>query len=89
MPAISMFYGILIAILYRDNAQHKLSHIHARYQGYKASLSIDDGTLLDGELPPKQLRMVQVWMDIHREELLADWELAVNGEEPFKIDPLR
>jgi hypothetical protein len=89
VPAISMFYGILIAILYRDNAQHKLSHIHARYQGHKASLSIDDGTLLDGELPPKQLRMVQVWMDIHREELLADWELAVNGEEPFKIDPLR
>ena len=89
MPTISMFYGILIIMLYRDNAQHKLSHIHARYQGFKASLSIDDGVLLDGELPPRQLRMVQVWMDIHREELLADWELAVNGDEPFKIDPLK
>jgi hypothetical protein len=89
MPAISMFYGILITIFFRDNAQHKLPHIHARYQGYKASLSINDGAVLDGELPPKQLRMVIVWMDIHREELLADWELAVNGDEPFKIDPLK
>ena len=24
-------YGILVIMLYRDNAQHKLSHIHARY----------------------------------------------------------
>jgi len=84
-----MFYGILIAIIYRDNAQHNLPHIHARYQGYKASIAIDDGMLLDGELPPKQLRMVQVWMDIHHDELKADWDLAVNGDEPFKIDPLK
>ena len=66
-----------------------LPHIHARYQGFKASLAIEDGAVLDGELPARQRRMVQVWMDIHHEELLADWELAVNGEEPFKIDPLR
>jgi len=34
-------------------------------------------------------RMVQVWVDIHKEELLANWELAVSGEEPFRIDPLK
>ena len=89
MPTISMFYGILILIFYRDKAQHNLPHIHARYQGFKASLAIEDGSVLDGELPARQRRMVQVWMDIHREELLADWELAVSGEEPFRIDPLK
>lgn len=55
----------------------------------KTSLAIDDAALLAGELPPKQLRMVQVWVDLHREELLADWELAKEGVEPFRIDPLK
>ncbi len=25
--------------------------------------------------------MVQAWIEIHREDLLADWELAVNGQD--------
>ena len=45
--------------------------------------------LLAGELPPRQMRMVQVWVDLHREELLADWELAKEGVEPFRIEPLK
>jgi len=89
MPTISMFYGILITLFFRDNAQHKMPHIHARYQDFKASLALDDARVLAGDLPPKQLRMVQVWIDIHRDELLADWELAVAGEDPYKIAPLQ
>jgi hypothetical protein len=89
MPTISMFYGILISIFFKDNEQHNLPHVHARYQGMKASISIGDGLVLGGELPLKQLRMVQVWIDIHREELMADWDLAVNGDEPFRIAPLQ
>lgn len=89
MPTISMFFGILISIFYEDNQQHHMPHIHARYQGKKASIAIDDGRLLAGDLPPRQLRMVQVWMDIHRDELMADWELAVAGDEPFRIAPLQ
>ena len=84
-----MFYGILISIFFGDNERHNLPHIHARYQEHKASISIADGTVLAGELPPRQLRMVQVWVDIHREELMADWELALNGDEPFRIMPLQ
>jgi len=66
-----------------------LPHIHARYQGSHASIAIEDGTLLAGELPSMQLRMVQVWVDLHREELLANWEIAKEGGEPFRIEPLR
>ncbi len=66
-----------------------IPHIHARYQGKKVSIALDDGRLLAGDFPPRQLRMVQVWVDIHRDELLADWELAVAGEEPFRIAPLQ
>ncbi len=89
MPTISMFYGILVLMFFRDNRRHNLPHIHVRYQGEEAVLNIDDGSVIDGNLPRKQLRMVQAWIEIHKEELLVDWELAVNGEEPFRIAPLQ
>ncbi|WP_417912624.1 DUF4160 domain-containing protein [Candidatus Electronema sp. TJ] len=69
--------------------QHSTPHVHVRYQGKKASVAIEDGTVLAGAFPARQLRMVQVWMDIHKDELLADWELALAGEEPFRIAPLQ
>ncbi len=89
MPTISMFFGILVSMFYGDNEQHHTPHIHVRYQGRKASIAIDDGRVLAGDFPARQLRMVQVWIDIHRDELMADWELAVNGDEPFRIAPLQ
>jgi len=89
MPTISMFFGIIVSIFYGDAEGHHAPHVHVRYQGKKASVAIEDGQLLAGDFPPRQLRMVQVWIDIHRDELMADWELAVAGEEPFRIAPLQ
>jgi hypothetical protein len=89
MPTISMFYGILVLMYFRDNRRHHLPHIHVRYQGHEAAVSIDDGIVLDGPLPSKQLKMVQAWVEIHKEELMLDWELAVNGDEPFRIASLQ
>ncbi|MEI7839693.1 MAG: DUF4160 domain-containing protein [Methylococcaceae bacterium] len=89
MPAISMFYGILVLMFFRDNKRHNSPHIHARYQGDEASIAIENGEVLQGSLPPKQLKMVQVWIDIHKEDLMLDWELAVNGDAPFRIAPLQ
>ncbi|MDI6739288.1 MAG: DUF4160 domain-containing protein [Candidatus Edwardsbacteria bacterium] len=89
MPVISMFCGILVLPYYEETSRHHKPHIHVRYQGEKASIAIEDGQMLAGEIPPRQLRMVQVWIDIHRDELMADWELAVAGEEPFRIAPLQ
>lgn len=89
MPTISMFFGILVSILFEDNDRHHLPHIHVRYSGEKASVSIADGSILAGNIPARQLKMVQAWIEIHKEELYADWELAVSGEEPFRIAPLQ
>ena len=89
MPTISMFYGIIIYLYFYDDERHKLPHIHAKYQGQDASYSILDGALLAGEIPSTKARLVQAWIEIHRDDLLADWELAVNGETLFPIDPLR
>lgn len=88
MPIISMFYGIIIRLYLLDNKQHHLPHIHAKYSEFEASISIGDGEILSGELPRKQLRLVQAWIELHRDELMADWEIAVSGENPYKIAPL-
>ena len=88
MPVISMFYGIIIRLYLLDNVHHHLPHIHARYAEFEASVGIAEGDVLAGELPRKQLRLVQAWIELHRDELMADWELAANGELPYKIDPL-
>lgn len=88
MPIISMFYGIIIRLYLLDNKHHHLPHIHARYAEYEASIAIEDGEILSGDLPRKQLRLVQAWIELRRDELLADWELAVSGEAPYKIAPL-
>ncbi len=62
MPTISMFYGILILMFFRDNRRHHLPHIHVRYQGAEAAISIKDGVILDGSIPAKQLKMVHAWI---------------------------
>ena len=89
MPTISMFYGILILMYFYDNKKHNRPHIHAEYAEYQASIAIDDGTVLSGSLPSSKLKLVQAWIEIHREDLLVNWKLAVVGEPVFKIDPLR
>jgi Domain of unknown function (DUF4160) len=65
-----------------------LPHIHAKYAEFEASISIEDGEILAGELPRKQLRLVQAWIELHRDELKADWDLSIAGENPYKIPPL-
>jgi len=72
-----------------DDERHKLPHIHAKYKGLNASLSILDGTLLVGNFPVGKERLVQAWIEFHRDALMADTELAVNGQPLLPIEPLR
>ena len=74
---------------YLDNKQHNLPHIHVKYQDEEAVISIIDGQLLEGTLKPNKMKLVEAWIEIHREELMADWALAISGETIFKIDPLK
>lgn len=89
MPVISMFYGIIVSMYFLDNRRHKAPHIHVRYQDDEAVYSIPDGNLLAGSVPPSKARLVQAWIEIHRDDLMADWQLAVSGQQPYKIEPLR
>ena len=89
MAVISMFYGIIISMYYFDNKQHHLPHIHVKYQDQEAVISIPEGNLLEGELKTNKMKLLQAWIEIHQEELMADWELASQGETIFKIEPLK
>lgn len=88
MPTISMFYGILIRMFFRDIEKHHSPHIHADYQGKVAVYSIPNGEVLAGSIPANKHKLVVAWIEIHREDLMADWELAVNGKKPFPIKGL-
>ena len=89
MPTISFFYGIIIQMFSFDNNKHSLPHIHVSYQADEAVFSIEDDSIIEGSIPSKQRKLVEAWIEIHREELMADWKLAITGQEIFKIDPLR
>jgi len=89
MPTISMFYGIIIRMMFTDTQKHHLPHLHLEYQGMDAVVSLPDGDLLNGNIPAKKLKLVQAWISIHEDELMADWSLAVKGEPVFSIEPLR
>jgi hypothetical protein len=88
MPTISMFYGILIRMFF-GKKEHNPPHFHAYYQEFKGTFDIQTGEMQEGNLPPKQIKLIIAWAELHKEELLADWELSQNGEKPYSIDPLR
>ncbi len=87
MPTISMFYGIIIR-MYFSPEEHNPPHFHAYYNEYRASFSIDSIEIIEGELPRKQKRLVQAWAELHIDELRANWQLAMNQETLYKINPL-
>ena len=85
MPTISMFFGIIITMYYDE---HNPPHFHATYQDYKAAFNLD-GELMTGEMPKRQKKFIAAWAEMHRDELLANWQLAANEQQLYKIDPLR
>ena len=68
---------------------HLPPHFHAVYGEFEAQFAIADPRVLAGMLPPRALGLVMEWAAIHRDELRADWELAVARQELYPIEPLR
>jgi len=89
MPVISMFYGVIVMMYYFDNRRHHEPHIHVQYGEEEAIVSIPDGNVIEGSIRTNKLKLVQAWIEIHQEDLMADWFLAANGQPIFKIEPLK
>lgn len=74
---------------FNDNKQHKKPHIHVIYQGMEVIVEIPNGEVLEGHIPQSKMKLLQARVELHQDELIADWYLTVSGQQPYKIDPLR
>ena len=72
-----------------DNDKHHLPHNQVKYGEFTCVVSIVDSEVLQGELPHNKLKSVWARIELHRDELMANWELAINGKELFDIEPLQ
>ncbi|MBS1620215.1 MAG: DUF4160 domain-containing protein [Bacteroidetes bacterium] len=89
MPVISMFYGLIVSMYYLDTRKLRLPHIHVKYGEKEAVYQIPDGNLLEGSLPANKEKLLWAWIEIHKEDLMANWDLAVSGNKVFTIEPLK
>jgi hypothetical protein len=86
MPIVSQFFGIKIYMYWDD---HFPEHFHAEYGEFKVIVSIKESAAIKGALPAKQLKLVLAWCEIHKDELMENWNHAMKNEEISKIDPLK
>ena len=85
MPEIARFLGIIITMYYRE---HNPPHFHVKYNEYKAIFTIEDLKMIEGDLPKRVVSLVLEWAFAHREELVEDWNLAVENKPLKNIEPL-
>ena len=67
--------------------EHNPPHFHIRYDEYRAIIEIGSGKIT-GTLPPRAMKLVVEWLNLHREELYENWELLRRGEQFKRIKPL-
>ncbi len=87
MPLISQFYGILIYMYRELGEHHNKPHIHIKYNEYEMSMTVN-GDILNGKLPKKQQKLVEAWIEIHKDEIKASWYALNNDDEVIKIKGL-
>lgn len=85
MPLVSSFYGIFNYIYFRD---HNPPHIHVKYSGKEALIDIYIKEIIKGKIPLRAYKLVSEWIELHQTEILENWNLAVNGETPNRIECL-
>ena len=85
MPEISRFFGIVIAIYYKE---HQPAHFHAKYENQTGVFSITDLKLIEGNLSKRVISLVLEWAFENRDELMVNWELAMAKKPLHKIPPL-
>ena len=67
---------------------HSPPHFHAKYVDKQASIRINDGHVIDGNLGARALLLVEEWRILHKAELLDDWSLAQARQPLLRIEPL-
>lgn len=84
MPVISRFLGIIISMYWQD---HLPPHFHAKYSEYEITVNIKNG-VIEGRFPKRALKLVIEWYELHKDELLENWELCKTQKPTKQIQPL-
>ena len=84
MPELARFLGIVIGMFYRE---HGAAHFHAVYGEHEISVEVESGAI-HGQFPARALKLVVEWKDLHKPELLDNWQLAKQGQPLKRIAPL-
>jgi len=85
VPRISEFYGIVIAMYYRE---HGVPHFHATYAGETVVISIETSDVIAGGVSARALRLIQEWSELRRDDLRLNWARARENAPLVRIDPL-
>lgn len=88
MPTLSMFYGIIVRMYAEKDGQHHTPHIHASFSGHEIVIDLT-GNVIEGDIPKGKMKLLLAWIEIHQDELEANWRLLCDGEPAFKIEPLK
>ena len=88
MPVLSLFYGLIVRMYKETSGKHHKPHIHVECADEEVAVALD-GEILEGSIPKPKMKLVEAWMEIHHDDLEANWKLLSHGEEYFKIEPLK
>ncbi len=87
MPTVAVFYGIIVRMYFAPK-EHPPAHIHAYYNDHEVVVGLSPIEVLEGHFPKRQLRLLLAWCELHQEDLLANWQLVMTGEQPVRLPPL-
>lgn len=86
---ISAFYGVVIALCCTQTKRNLQPYVIARTGDSVVIVGVLDNVVISGALPAQKLLLVRAWVEIHREELIANWENGQRSGQFFRVDPLR
>ena len=87
MPSISEFYGLSV-YMYNNVREHNSPHFHVFYRDLESIIDIQKCKKTEGKMPKNKLRLILAWCEIHKDELLQNWELATKKMDLLNIAPL-
>ena len=85
MPEISLFYGIKVTMNWKE---HNPPHFHVEYAEHTASIDIQKAQIIRGTIPNRHLKLVLAWCELHKDELMQNWELSKQGKPLNRVNPL-
>lgn len=89
LKMIAAYYGIVVAFAATKTKKDISPFVVALCNGAEAGFDVITNQAIFGQIPMQKQILVNAWIEIHREELIASWNAGRMTGEYFKLDPLR